>query len=241
MVLRFRDRTGERQPEPYPPFEHPEERTSEDENWLSQDLNTLNNNVRAAWGLPPAPEPPAMGDRMLDMQRVYPLGLVGPDCMRNTMNCSGDTQDTSYSCTMNLLMESEKDSFMYAAVGTLGKKTGNATYTSLSVYRASVAMGVANVADSELETSQRFLPQEPTPFENSDRFFLWYFGRSCASVTTGNCTEISTSQVSEGEPIGLSIRNYIHPPTARGPNTDPPDNPEGRSPLLTPWIVQIPH
>ncbi|MFA6033490.1 MAG: hypothetical protein WC889_11380 [Myxococcota bacterium] len=239
-VIRVRDAKAAHQSEPFPAFDHPAARSSVDENWLSTDLDTLNNNVRAAWGLPPAPVQPSLADRMMDMQRVMPFDLVGPDCMRNTMNCWGDTQDTSYSGNGNVLLENDAGQILYAVVGTLGTKTGNGTYMSLSVYRALYIQGVENVSDAVLETSQGKLPQQPASFQNADKFFLWYFARSCAAVTTGNCTEIPESLIPRGEPMKLAVRNYIKPGTMHGPNTDPAVNPLGQSPLLTPWVIPIP-
>ena len=240
VVLRVRDR-GDRAPEPWPAFEHPQERFDTSELYLSTDLNALNNNVRAAWGLDPVPNPPGVADRMLDLQRAYPFDLVGPDCIRNTMNCLADTQDTSYAGTANVYLENEAgDPFLYAVVGTLGTETGNATYTSLAVYRAAVVMGVANVEDGQLLQSQSYFPQEPNAFNNQDKFYLWYFARNCAAAPEAICTEINEDQIPLGEPMKLALRNYIRPGDVRGPNTDPPDDPKGVSPLLPAWVTAIP-
>lgn len=240
IVLRVRSHDPTREPEPYPPFEHPEARTSEDEGALSSDLDALNSNVRAAWGLPPAPVPPSLLDRLIDMQRVYPIDMVGPDCIRNTMNCLADTQDTSYMGSTDLLLETDAGRILYAIAGTLATETDNATYVSLSINRASVLQGVENIEDDQLKGSQASLPLGPNPFQNGNKLYVWYVGRDCSRVSTGNCTAIAVSQVPIGETIKVIERNYVRPDTERGPNTDPPGDPRGASPLLTPWVIKIP-
>ncbi|MFI5398359.1 MAG: hypothetical protein ACHQ9S_22715 [Candidatus Binatia bacterium] len=240
IALRVRSHDPTREPEPYPPFEHPEARTSEDEGALSSDLNALGNNVRAAWGLPPAPVPASLSDRLIDMQRVYPIDMVGPDCIRNTMNCLADNQDTSYMGSADLLLETDVGRTLYAIAGTLATETGNATYVSLSINRASVLQGVENIEDDQLKGSQASLPLGPNPFQNGNKLYVWYVGRDCSRVSTGNCTAIAVSQVPIGETIKVIERNYVRPETERGPNTDPPGDPMGASPLLTPWVIKIP-
>ncbi len=241
VVLRVRDRNASRPTEPYPPFNQPQARSAEDENGLSADLAALNGNVRAAWGLPPVVMPPRLTDRLIDMQRTYPIDMVGPHCMAHTMNCLGDTQDTTYMGSMNLPLETEDGKLLlYAVVGTLGTKTGNAIYVSLSYNRAAVLQGVGNVEDTQLELSQASFPQTPVSFANSDKFFVWYFGRDCSRVTTGNCSEVPESLIPKGEALKIILRNYIRPGTTRGPNSEPAGDAKGTSPLQTPWINVIP-
>jgi len=240
VLLRVRSRDSVRPAKPYPPFVLAGTRTSEDETGLAADLDALKENVRAAWGLPPGASPPQLSDRMLDTQRSVPINLSGPRCIENTMNCLADNWDTSYMATFNLPLESQGGRILYAIVGTLGTRTGNATYSALSVNYARVLKGLLNVSDPDLERSQASFPQGPTPFKNGEKLFLWYVGRSCERVTGGNCTAIPESSVPLNEPIKMILRNYVHPGTPRGPNTEPAGDPTGQSPLLTPWIVSIP-
>ncbi len=239
VVLRVRDRNTHRSPKPYPAFS-PEKRTAENENYLSRDLNALNNNVRAKWNLGPAPDPPDVSDRMIDIQRVSTMDLVGPDCIANTINCQGDSQDTTYMGRYDMPLETEDKDFIYAVVGTIGVETKNATYTSLGVYSSESNKGLACISDTQLKDSQQFLPKEPIRFDHADKFFIWYFCRDCSKVKTNNCSEIDTADVPLMKTLKLTMRNYIHPGTARGPNSDPPFKPEGISPLLTPWVITIP-
>jgi hypothetical protein len=241
VVLRVRDRSASRPTEPYPPFTQAQARTAADETGLAADLAALQNNVRAAWGLPPAVMPPKLTDRLIDMQRTYPIDLFGPHCQAHTMNCLGDTQDTTYMASMNLPLETESGQrLLYAVVGTLGTRTGNATYVSLSYNRAAVMQGVGNVGDDQLELSQASFPRTPAPFANGDKFFVWYFGRDCSRVNTGNCSEVPESLIPRGEALKIILRNYLRPGTARGANSEPAGDPRGTSPLLTPWVIAIP-
>ncbi len=54
------------------------------------------------------------------MQRA-PFNMVGPKCIEIGENCLGDTQDTFYQYTLPVPITDAK---VYAAVGTLGTRTG---------------------------------------------------------------------------------------------------------------------
>ena len=62
------------------------------------------------------------------------------------MNCLGDTQDADYQISADTY-QLDNDQVI-AAVGTLGTKTGNATYTSLSVNWFPELVGVLNRDDT---------------------------------------------------------------------------------------------
>ncbi|MGW2745410.1 hypothetical protein [Streptomyces sp. NPDC001450] len=172
-----------------------------------------------------------------DLVRDY--GWTGPYCREINMNCLGDQQDAAYFFERPLPLDSGQ---VYAVVDTLATETGNATYTALSVNDASLLAGVTNVLDTTLKGSA---DGYANTVKNSGKFFVHYFARDCA-VLRGlpgwpkNCTEITTRMLpshvnttAEGDPAlhGMfmaSLRDYIKPGTARGPDS---------SKLLTPRIL----
>ncbi|MGW2703996.1 hypothetical protein [Streptomyces sp. NPDC001340] len=172
-----------------------------------------------------------------DLVRDY--GWTGPYCREINMNCLGDQQDAAYFFERPLSLDSGQ---VYAVVDTLATETGNATYTALSVNDASLLAGVANVLDTSLKGSA---DGYATTVKNSGKFFVHYFTRDCRVLRDlpgwpKNCTEITTQMLpshvntsAEGDPAlhGMfmaSLRDYIKPGTARGPDS---------SKLLAPRIL----
>lgn len=235
IVLRVRSKDPSRPPEPYPADFAPEPRTANSEIGLMEDLDKLNNAVRARWGLPPLSRADSTWqDHFIEIQRRDAFDLVGPDCTRNTMHCLGDTQDTNYLYSVYLPLDHGE---INAVVGTLGTETDNAYYVGFGLTRKEDLVGFANVTDEQLwGTAQGYAD---STVSDPDKFFVWYVSRDCGRVSGTNCTEVSESDIPRGGTLRISIRNYVVPDTRRGPNTEP-DTPGGPSPILAPWANVIP-
>jgi hypothetical protein len=78
------------------------------------------------------------------------VDLIGQHCLNRPMNCLGDTQDADYQAGPTI---TPYDNTVIAVVGTLGKATGNAIYSALSVNWLKYLKGVANISDPDLQGS----------------------------------------------------------------------------------------
>ncbi len=230
-VLRVRDTNH--QPQPYPAFttEDLEVRTAFDEkSAFGSDLNHLVSAVASKWGLHcTKPDCADMGAQHFMDLEIDPIWEVGPLCTLIGENCLLDNQD------MDLQLygrPSVDHGEVYAVAGTLGTRTGNATYVALGINKVSQYIGVANLSDEVLkDTASGYAEEVPgnnCPAANhtktTDCLFLYYFTRDCSVVenVTGekNCFEIDTKLVPL-EPkdfIAFSLRDYIRPGTQRGPD-----------------------
>ena len=235
-LIRVRSTDPSWVPEPYPSDFSPEDRTANSELDLMTDLDTLNNAVRARWGLPPLTRDPTRPkDRLFELQRPDQINLVGPACVKINMHCLADTQDTNYQYSANLSLDHGN---IIAIVGTLGVETRNATYVGLGLTRAEDLVGVANVSDPELKGTAIGYT-DTISSEVLDKFFVWYVSHDCSRVNTANCTEISESDIPRGGTLVVSLRDYIVPDTQRGPNTEPLYD-KGPVPILASWVNVIP-
>lgn len=232
-VLRVRATEGT--PAPYPLFTF-EPRTAVDEVGdaeLTSDFASLNRSVcerarSALWNLEGADcdEPPSPSSVMADLVADY--GWTGPYCRSVGMDCLGDQQDAAYFFAPPLPLD---DGQAYAVVGTLGTRTGNATYSALSVNDPSLFKGAVNVLDTSLEGSANAYA---ATLDDPARLFVWFFARDCEAIsdlTDGHCTSITPAMVplrgdssALGDPslhgtFQIGIRHYIRPGTARGPDS----------------------
>ncbi len=129
------------------------------------------------------------------------------------MNCLGDNQDADYQISAGTYHLD--DDQVIAVVGTLGTKTGNATYTSLSVNWFPELVGVLNRDDPVLEESAKKFQDELTnPYT---KFYVYYFARDCSGLYPW-CQEISKKLIPRGDTVKIIQRNYINPGSMRGPN-----------------------
>jgi len=102
-------------------------------------------------------------------------------------------------------------------VGTLGTKTGNATYTSLSVNWFPELVGVQNVDDPDLEESAKKFQNALSDPKLYTKFYVYYFARDCSGLTPW-CKEIPRKLVPRGDTIKILQRNYITPDSMRAPD-----------------------
>jgi len=215
VVLRVRDTRSNRQPQPYPPVVL-ETRTAVDERPLKPDLGSLLYAVSERWGQPCMNAD--CSDRAVsfgDMQ-TFPAYLVGPLCTPIGENCLGDNWDAIYQFFGPMSLDNGE---IYAVAGTLGTKTGNATYVGLGINQVSVIKGVANLRDKELDGTADGYAGEVS---NTDKFYLYYFTRNCSvlqDLTDGNCFPLPETMIPQGDHFALSIRDYIKPDTQRGPDS----------------------
>jgi hypothetical protein len=157
----------------------------------------------------------------VDLVGQHCLGYDGPpptdgiELPRGPMDCLGDNQDDEPQIsggTYHL-----DDDQVIAVVGTLGTKTGNATYTSLSVNWFPQLVGVANRDDTVLEESAKKFKDALSKPELYTKFYVYYFARDCSGLYPW-CQEIPRTLVPKGDTIKIIQRNYITPGSRRGPD-----------------------
>ncbi len=222
VILRIRDTRPSHTAQTYPPVEF-EARTgaTPPEISLKPDLITLSKAVCQRWGQPCDLEGPAFDQRarpLLNM-RMPPLSMTGPECIKVGMNCLAPNEDTVFFMSPRLPLP---DNRVYAVVGALGTRTGNATYVGLGLNESLTQMGFDNIDDGMLAGSA-----DGYDVPNHDKFFIQYFARDCTgleALTAGsrcysigdklpacyNSADLSCSM------LALSLRNYILPGTQRG-------------------------
>jgi hypothetical protein len=223
VVLRIRDANQSRPPAPYPPVVL-QTRTANREDWLRPGLNRLMAEIGAKWSQPCAAAD--CSDRSMTIQDLQapPMNLVGPMCTEIGMNCLGDTQDTSYHLGPLLALDNDE---VYAVVGTLGTRTGNASYTGVSINDSFFKKGIANIDDAQLQDTAREFAGK---VRNADMFYVYYITRKCSgleALTGGYCLSITESMIPPCPPdaaaaCGYALvvqRNYIRPGTQRGPDS----------------------
>lgn len=221
-VLRVRD-TSSRPAQPYD-LTVLDERTAVDESPLAPDFMKLVTTVNERWGQPCAVS--NCSDRAIDFIDLQgsPIQLVGPECTKIGMNCIGDCQDTSYQITPNFLLDT---GYVYAVAGTLGTRTGNATYVGLSLNDSYLIKGVANIDSDRLRNTANAFAADLT---NPSKFYLYYLARDCAAIddlTDGNCLTVTKEMLPvctdpadpDCHPLKLMQREYISKGTARGPES----------------------
>ncbi len=231
VVLRIRDTSPGRKADPYPPTVF-EERTANDELELKPYLLALVDSVGARWNqcVGAGCAYPAMPFRILQLP---PIEMVGPNCIEIGMNCNGDTHDAAYQYTTSVMMSD--DDVVYAVAGTLGIRTGNATYVGLGLTKSMTQSGFANLSDEDLkDTASAY---DARGVENTDKFYLYYFARDCSALvglTDDHCMEISKDELppcydptsKTCDNLKFSVRDYIRPNTQRRPAS------EGKLPSL---------
>ncbi len=223
VVLRIRDVRQVRPPMPYPPVVI-ENRTANREDWLKPEMNRLMAEVGAKWGQPCAAAD--CSDRAMTIQDLQapPMNLVGPLCTEIGMNCLGDTQDTTYQMGPNLTLDNEE---VYAVVGTLGTRTGNASYSGVSINDSLQKKGIANINDAQLQDTAMDYAGK---VRNADKFYVYYITRKCSgleALTKGHCLSVTENMIppcspNAGAACGYAKvvqRNYIRPGTQRGPDS----------------------
>ncbi len=218
VVLRVRDHRTERQPVLFEQVELDKRRAAEPrESALASDLARLATAVCAKWGQP-------CNDQALVLNvQERPISMVGPTCIGIGMNCLADTQDTAYHFSGKLPLDASR---VYAVVGALSTHTGNATYVGLGVNATKRQQGVDNVSDDLLEGSAA---DYASVVKDPDKFFVYYFARDCASLDVWArtyCRSIPESAIPDYDPadpnpdqLNFSVRNYVFPGTARGPDS----------------------
>ncbi len=215
VVLRVRDPRTARQPLPFEQVELDERRATEPrETELATELASLVTAVCDRWG-----QPCGQPAQVINVQ-LPPISMVGPTCMGIGMNCLADTQDTVYHFSDRLPLDKDR---VYAVVGALSTRTGNATYVGLGVNATRRQVGIDNVSDDLLEGSAADYASVVT---DPDKFFVYYFARDCTSLdgwASRHCRSIPESAIPDydstdpdPEQLNFSLRGYVFPGTARG-------------------------
>ena len=216
-VLRIRDTRPNRPFQPYPAWEadSPEPRGGVDEWYLQDAQGELANAVSVAWDQPCADGDCVASGRAKPFLNIqgYPFNVVGPLCEDIGMDCMGDTLDTVYQMRPGLRFD---DGVVYAAIGTLGTATGNATYVSLGVNNLHLRLGALNVDGEELVGSAAEYGGD-----HAEKLYVHYFTRDCTGLedlTLGECTSVPDSEfvVPDGVDAALVERDYMAAGTQRG-------------------------
>jgi hypothetical protein len=235
-ILRVRDFSNHTANKPFniPTYEAKTANIDEPTN-LGGDLENLVDAVKEYWGQ--TSDENSLEFRSLslwvDLVGQHCLGYDGPpptngiDLPRGPMNCLGDNQDADYQISAGTYQLD--DNQVIAVVGTLGTKTGNATYTSLSVNWFPELVGVLNRDDTVLEESAKKFKDALSESELYTKFYVYYFARDCNGLYPW-CHEISSKLIPRGDTIKIVQRNYVNPGSRRGP--DP-------SMLLNPVSIQF--
>lgn len=231
-VLRVRERNGDEAVKPYPIPEYEGKACPTDEPAeLGDDFDKLVEAVKAYWGQEgnnPQREAFRSLTLWVDLVGQHCLGHDGPPATdtepppeggitlpRGPSGCLGDNQDDEpliSSGTFNL-----DDDQVIAVVGAIGTKTGNATYTSVSVNWFPELVGVLNRDDTVLEESAKKFKEALTPPELYTKFYVYYFARDCTGLYPW-CQEVPRSLVPKGDTIKILQRNYVAPGSRRGPD-----------------------
>ncbi|MGE5114005.1 MAG: hypothetical protein ACM3JB_24355 [Acidobacteriaceae bacterium] len=219
-ILRVRDVSSRQYENPLPVPAYEQRTANYDENALacnSCDFGALQKAVLESWAQPQAtPMPFFSAYKALDLigQHCLGYGSPNPNVPRGPMDCLGDTQDADYQ--ISRLSAQIDDGQVIAVIGVLSTKTGNATYTSLSVNWFPQLVGVVNIDDTVLDgTAASFASALPNP-ANSQLFYVYYVARDCTGLA--NCVEIPSRLVPTGGLIKFIQRNYVTPGSRRGPN-----------------------
>lgn len=219
-VLRVRENpSSTRAAQPFPAVGY-DARSVIPEAEYGDDLNDLIGAICKRWGNCGQPVP------LIDVQ-APPINDIGPSCRQIGMNCIADGQDSPYYFSGDLPLDNGE---IYAVVDALATETGNATYVSIGINDSARLLGVASVDDPALKGSAGAYA---STVNNTDKLFVYYLTRNCSgleSLTDGKCVAITGDMVPPGVSIKLSLRDYVLPGTARGPDS---------AQLLTPMVVRV--
>jgi hypothetical protein len=218
-ILRVRDTTGGKAIKPFDIPKYEEKVANTDEQTLKQDLSNLVAAVKEYWGQTSDGNSSDFRSLSLwvDLIGQHCLGYDGPpqpepwiSLPRGPMNCLGDGQDADYQISSSTFQLD--DDQVVAVVGTLGTKTGNATYASLSVNWFPELVGVSNRDDTVLEESAKKFKDKLTNPDLYTKFYVYYFARDCTGLYPW-CQEIPRTQIARGDTIKIVQRNYVNPPS----------------------------
>ena len=223
-ILRVRDREGGPAGEPFDIPEYEAKTANTDEpTELTNDLMNLVNAVQNNSGMASLGDPVEFRSLTLwvDLVGQHCLGYDGPPSAdapiflpRGPMNCLGDNQDDEPQISGDTFYLD--DDQVIAVIGTLGTKTGNATYTSLSVNWFPQLVGVLNRDDTVLEESAKQFKDALSDPDLYTKFYVYYFARDCSGLYPW-CQEIPTTEVPRGDTVKIIQRNYLNPGSRRAP------------------------
>lgn len=230
VVLRVRNLEEQVDTYPWEPFD---QRTPSvpPETSYSEPLTTLAQAVCDSWNKPGTTQNCTTHD-FLNMQ-TNPMLLTGPACIPDWMNCIAPSEDSTYSMSGKIPLDSEH---FYAVVGPLSTETDNATYVGLGLNKSLQQLGFDNISDYELKASAKgYSNQVP-----DDKFYVQYFARNCnrlkGQLPAGvvfNCKSIgntlpycyNTEDLSCNI-LALTLRAYIRPGTYRAADKNSVLNPK---------------
>lgn len=231
-VMRVRDPEGGKAKTPFKIPQYETKMANFDEpDELGDDLEALVAAVKEHWGQDGSdPELPWAGKDLGFRSLTLWVDLVGQHCLgydgppdpeegitlpRGPSGCLGDNQDDEPQISGGTYQLD--DDQVIAVVGALGTKTGNATYTSLSVNWFPQLVGVANRDDTVLEESAKKFKDALSDPKLYTKFYVYYFARDCSGLYPW-CQEIPRTLVPRGDTIKILQRNYITPGSRRGPD-----------------------
>jgi len=229
VVLRVRDTHHVSQPYIEPVAVALERRTAFNEYTLQPDLIHLVSAVHQRWTGQPCKNAKCsdVAKSFIDFQ-AYPIYMLGSLCVPIGEDCLGDNWDAAYNVYGRVSFDHGE---IYAVAGTLGTRTGNATYVGLSINEIKHFAGVRNLSDKVLDGTANGYARE---VNNTGYFFLYYFTRDCSGLkylTADNCFEIDKTMIPEGVSVAFGLRDYVRQGTQLGPDS---------ALVLHPMIMQVP-
>lgn len=186
-----------------------------DESQLETSLNDLTSYARSVFQVAADAEQIAL----------FPTNLIklsGPDCIKNQINCLGDSQDTDSYRAIPAVELGLRD--VMIVTGVNHNETGNATYVSLAVSKSEILQGIASVSQTgagagfvagELKGSvddflaQTNLPKSDGLIANKGKLYIHLFARDCTGLPS--CTTISVDDLPLDQRVGLVQRAYLRP------------------------------
>lgn len=150
------------------------------------------------------------------------IALSGPDCIKNQMNCLGDSQDTDSYRLSSSVVVGQRD--VLIVTGVNHTETGNATYVSLAVNNSSVLLGVESVSQTgaaagfisgslknSTEAIIKLSPVTPSVelLRDKSKLYVQLFARDCTGLP--QCTELSVDTLPLDAPALIIQRAYIRP------------------------------
>jgi len=152
----------------------------------------------------------------------------GYHCIENEQSCLADNRDDAAFAsafnvsTLNLLQETELNSdTFYVAYGVNHRKTGKATYTSVTVVNWRNKVSPASFKNSQMSGSAEFYLGD---LAIADKLYAWKIASSGNCSNDPYCQEIGnidcTHGLGEEDPIAFVFRAYLEPETQIGPATN---------------------
>jgi hypothetical protein len=215
-------------------------RTGNSELQLQPQLNELSSLLQA-WLIANTPPTETVATKPMDRTTAdtpegVPHGLVGADCISKGTVCLGDNEDTSTYAFSAEVTLSDTDTLFVAGINH--NQLNNSSYLSLDIYNATQFAGVASTAQTNpsatgfnsgtLTGSAQAVLQDLGLYASASDalkaalpdLYVTLVSKNC-SVATAYCVDLKGDTLLQaGVPINIYERQYVHPGTTAGANTN---------------------